>query len=81
MTKQEIQDRKNIAQREILEAEAYLSRTDYIAAKLAEGAAEKSEYQEKLSMRQECRDVINRENALIAELDKIVPEEESSSAE
>ena len=81
MTRQEIQDQKNIAQREILEAEAYLSRTDYIAAKLAEGAAEKSEYQEELSRRQECRDTINREKVLIAELNEIIPEEESSSAE
>lgn len=80
MTRQEIQDQKNIAQREILEAEAYLSRTDYIAAKLAEGAAEKSEYQEELSRRQECRDIINREKVLIAELDEVIPEEESSSA-
>lgn len=76
MTQEEIHVRKNIAQRKILEAEAYLASTDYIAAKLAEGAADKSEYREELEKRQACRDTINRERESIDALDGLTPSEE-----
>lgn len=78
MTKQEIQDQKNLAQKQIFEAEAYLSQTDYIAAKLAEGAATREEYAEELSRRQGCRDSINAAQERIKELDAIVPEDENA---
>ena len=81
MTRQEIQEQKNAAEREILAAEAYLSGTDYIAAKLAEGVAEKSEYAEKLARRQAYRDEINAAKEEIKRLDAIEPEDESEQSE
>ena len=76
MTRQEIQEEKNSVQRSILEAEAHLASTDYIAAKIAEGKATKTEYQAQISERQNCRDIINASRARIAELDAMVPEDE-----
>lgn len=43
----------------ISELRAKLSATDYIAAKIAEGAATREEYADKLSERQSWRDEIN----------------------
>ena len=76
MTRQEIQEEKNSVQRTILEAEAHLASTDYIAAKLAEGKATKTEYRDEIDARQQCRDVINASRARIAELDAMVPDDE-----
>ena len=50
---------KEIAEREIAELKTYLSETDYIAAKLAEGVATKEEYAEELTKRAEARERIN----------------------
>ncbi len=80
MTRQEIIEQKNIAQREILEAEAHLASTDYIAAKLAEGKATKTEYKDKIDARQGCRDTINAAKARIAELDAMTPDGDEESA-
>ena len=41
------------------ELKSLLRDTDYIAAKIAEGAAEKEEYTEQLAQRQSWRDEIN----------------------
>ena len=79
MTRQEIIEQKNIAQREILEAEAHLASTDYIAAKLAEGKATKTEYKE-IDARQGCRDAINAAKARIAELDAMTPDDDEEPA-
>ena len=76
MTRQEIQEEKNSVQRTILEAEAHLASTDYIAAKLAEGKATKAEYKDEIDARQQCRDVINASKARIAELDAMIPDDE-----
>lgn len=78
MKKEEIQQLKNVEQHKIHEAEAYLQSTDYIALKIAEGAATKQEYYEKIELRQECRDNINAAKARIAELDAIVPEDDET---
>ena len=80
MTRQEIIEQKNIAQREILEAEAHLASTDYIAAKLAEGKATKTEYKEEIDARQGCRDAINAAKACIAELDAMTPDDDEEPA-
>ena len=48
------------ATQRISELHAKLSATDYIAAKLAEGAATREEYADKLAERQSWRDEINR---------------------
>lgn len=58
----------------ILNRESLLSQTDYIAAKIAEGAATKEEYADKLALRQQWRKDINNANKRIAELDDIEPE-------
>ena len=48
------------AAQRISELRAKLSATDYIAAKIAEGAATREEYADKLTERQSWRDEINR---------------------
>lgn len=55
------------AEREISQLKAYLNETDYIAAKLAEGAATEEEYSEILKKRREARVRINELEAIIAE--------------
>ncbi len=80
MTKQEIIEQKNIAHKKILEAEAYLASTEYIAAKLAEGKATKMEYKDKIDVRQGCRDAINAAKARIAELDAMIPDDDEEPA-
>ena len=53
------------AAQEISELKAKLAVTDYIAAKIAEGAATKEEYAEKLAERAEWRTKINELEAII----------------
>ena len=67
---------KNVEQNKIHEAEAYLLSTDYIAMKIAEGAATKKEYQATIASRQERRNIINAAKVRIDELDAIEPEPE-----
>ena len=77
MKQQEITDALQHQEEIILDRKARLSQTDYIAAKLAEGAATKEEYSEQLAMRQQWRDDINAASVCIAELKAEVPEEET----
>lgn len=60
----------------ILDREAKLSKTDYIAAKIAEGKATKTEYKTKIDERQVWRDEINAAKERIVELEAIEPEPE-----
>ena len=60
----------------ILDREAKLTATDYIAAKIAEGKATKTEYAAKIAERQQWRDDINAANAEIERLKAIEPEPE-----
>ena len=55
----------------ILDREAKLTSSDYIAAKIAEGKATKSEYAEKIAERQQWRDDINAAQTEIARLEVI----------
>ena len=65
------------AQEDIIrDREARLSSTDYIAAKIAEGKATKTEYREKIDERQTWRDDINAAQEEIARLNAIEPEED-----
>ena len=66
----------NAQQTIILDREAKLSSTDYIAAKIAEGKATKTEYKEKIEARQQWRDDINAAQEEIARLEAIEPEPE-----
>ena len=74
MKQDEIQQLINEQQTIILEREAKLTSTDYIAAKIAEGKATKSEYAAKIADRQQWRDDINAAQEEIARLEAIEPE-------
>lgn len=74
MKQDEIQQLINEQQTIILEREAKLTSTDYIAAKIAEGKATKSEYAAKIAERQQWRDDINAAQEEIARLEAIEPE-------
>lgn len=78
MTKEEINSALNEQYTRILNLRSKLSDTDYIAAKIAEGKATKSEYSEKIEMRQQWRDEINEADDEIARLKLIVPEDEET---
>ena len=74
MTQAEIIEAINAQESIILDREAKLSSTDYIAAKIAEGKATKSEYADKIAERQQWRDGINAANAEIERLKAIEPD-------
>ena len=71
MKKYEIDALINEQQTIILDREGKLSSTDYIAAKIAEGKATKSEYADKIAERQQWRDDINAAKAEIERLEAI----------
>lgn len=76
MKQAEIIEAINAQQSIILDREGKLSATDYIAAKIAEGKATKTEYAAKIAERQTWRDDINAANAEIERLKAIEPEPE-----
>lgn len=76
MKQSEIIEAINAQQSIILDREGKLSSTDYIAAKLAEGKATKTEYADKITERQTWRDDINTAQAEIDRLKAIEPEPE-----
>lgn len=76
MKKYEIDALINEQQTIILDREGKLTSTDYIAAKIAEGKATKSEYADKIAERQGWRDDINAANAEIERLKAIEPEQD-----
>ena len=60
----------------ILDREGKLTSTDYIAAKIAEGKATKTEYADKIAERQGWRDDINAAKDEIERLEAIEPDPE-----
>ena len=74
MTQAEINEAINAQQSIILDRESRLTSTDYIAAKIAEGKATKTEYADKIAERQTWRDDINAAKAEIERLKAIEPE-------
>lgn len=76
MTKEQIHQLINEQNTIILDREAHLTSTDYIAAKIAEGKATKAEYADKIAERQTWRDDINAAQEEIARLEAIEPEPE-----
>lgn len=76
MTKAEIIELINEQNTIILDREAKLTSTDYIAAKIAEGKATKAEYAEKIAERQAWRDDINAAKDEITRLEAIDPDPE-----
>ena len=76
MKKYEIDALVNEQQSIILDREGKLTATDYIAAKIAEGKATKTEYADKIAERQQWRDDINAAKAEIERLNAIKPDPE-----
>ena len=76
MKKYEIDALINEQQTIILDREGKLTSTDYIAAKIAEGKATKTEYADKIADRQGWRDDINAAKAEIERLEALEPEPE-----
>lgn len=76
MKKYEIDELINKQQTIILDREGKLTSTDYIAAKIAEGKATKTEYADKIAERQGWRDDINAAKAEIERLEAIEPDPE-----
>ena len=76
MKKYEIDALINEQQTIILDREGKLTSTDYIAAKIAEGKATKTEYADKVADRQGWRDDINAAKAEIERLEALEPDPE-----
>ena len=76
MTQAEINEAINTQESIVLDREARLTATDYIAAKIAEGKATKTEYADKIEQRQTWRDDINAANAEIERLKALEPDPE-----
>lgn len=76
MKQAEIIEAINAQQSIILDREGRLTATDYIAAKIAEGKATKTEYADKIFERQQWRDDINAAKTEIERLKEIEPEQE-----
>ena len=76
MTQAEIIEAINAQDTIILDREAKLTATDYIAAKIAEGKATKTEYAAKIAERQQWRDDINAAQSEIERLKAIEPDPE-----
>ena len=76
MKKYEIDALINEQQTIILDREGKLTSTDYIASKIAEGKATKSEYADKIAERQQWRDDINAAQTEIDRLKALEPEPE-----
>ena len=76
MKQAEINEAINAQESIVLDREARLTSTDYIAAKIAEGKATQEEYADKITQRQTWRDDINAANAEIERLKAIEPEPE-----
>lgn len=76
MTQTEINEAINAQESIVLDREARLTATDYIAAKIAEGKATKTEYAAKIVERQQWRDDINAAQDEIERLKALEPEPE-----
>ena len=79
MTKEQIHQLINEQNTIILDREAHLTSTDYIAAKIAEGKATKAEYADKIAERQTWRDDINAAQDEIARLESLEPDPDMES--
>ena len=74
MKKEEINEAINAQESIILDREARLTATDYIAAKIAEGKATNAEYAKKIAERQQWRDDINAADTEIERLKALEPD-------
>lgn len=60
---------KSFCENEIQNAKNYLNETDYVVAKIAEGACEKEKYSNELQKRKEARETINEYEAILFEVE------------
>ena len=81
MTQTEINAAIQEQQDAIRVAQSNLTATDYVAAKIAEGKATKTEYATKIAERQQWRDGINAAQEEIERLKALEPEEETPTTE
>ena len=81
MTKIEIQQLVNEQQSIIADREAKLKATDYVALKIAEGKATKTQYADTIAQRQQWRDEINAAQEEIVRLEALEPEEPAEENE
>ena len=81
MKQDEIQQLINEQYTIILDREAKLTSTDYIAAKIAEGKATQEEYADKIAERQTWRDDINAAQDEIKRLEELEPEQDDPNEE
>ena len=78
MKQEEKNELINAQQTIILDRKSKLTATDYIAAKIAEGSATKTEYKDEIAERRQWRDDINAAQEEIARLEAIEPEPDES---
>ena len=79
MKQAEIIEAINAQESIILDREGKLSSTDYIAAKIAEGKATKTEYKDQIAQRQQWRDDINAAQDEIIRLESLEPDPDMES--
>lgn len=77
MKQSEIIEALNAQRTIILDRESRLSSTDYIAYKIAEGKATKTDYKDKIALRQQWRNEIDAARAEIARLESLTPDPDS----
>ena len=76
MTRQEIEDSRNMLASLILDREAKLKEHDYVSAKIADGRATAEEYADVIAAKNKWALEVNEAMAEIARLDSITPEDE-----
>lgn len=76
MTRQEIEDRKNVLASLILDREAKLKEHDYVSAKIADGRATIDEYADVIAQKTAWAKEINDAYAEIANLEGVTPEDD-----
>lgn len=75
MTRQDIEDMKNVQYSLIRDREAKLKEHDYVSAKIADGRATKEEYEDIISEKDVWAKQINDARAEIDRLNGIMPED------
>ena len=76
MTRQEIEDSRNMLASLILDREAKLKEHDYVSAKIADGRASADEYAEVIASKNRWAEEVNEAMAEMSRLDGITPEDE-----
>ena len=77
MTRQEIEDSRNMLASLILDREAKLKEHDYVSAKIADGRATADENAEVIASKNRWAEEVNEAMAEMARLKDITPEDES----